>query len=179
MADILRNALNDLIAEYERLRARKEELKEMTDLNSEELKEIEGEIMDKMVEQDMPSVTIKTEGYGVFTYTPQVKTKYSLIGEDRAAAKGVNRFEVLRDNGFDYLIKETVNQNSFNSAISELIGHLKEGESMPEDLAEVVTSYDVSSIGRTKANSKALEKLADKMPGSKYKNLEGLYKANK
>ena len=57
-----------------------------------------------MIDLDMPSVTIDTEGYGTFTYTPQVKTKYSLIGEERAQKDGIDRFEVLRENGFDYLI---------------------------------------------------------------------------
>lgn len=65
----------------------------------------------------------------------------------------------MRENGFDYLIRETVNAQSFNSAITEFISHLDEGEDVPEDLAAIFSSYEDSRVGRTKASKKALEKL--------------------
>ena len=71
--------INDLVAEFERLRARKTELEDETKANNKALQEIQEQIIDEMIDLDMPSVTIDTEGYGTFTYTPQVKTKYSLI----------------------------------------------------------------------------------------------------
>lgn len=151
--------INDLVAEFERLRALKAQLEEDTKANNKALQEIQEKIIDEMIDLDMPSVTIDTEGYGTFTYTPQVKTKYSMIGEERAAKDGIDRFEVLRDNGFDFLIKETVNAQSFNSAITEFISHLDEGEDVPEDLAAIYSSYEDSRVGRTKASKKALEKL--------------------
>ena len=154
-------SLNEMVAEFERLRAVKESLEEQTKENNKALKEIQEQIIDEMIDLDMPSVTIDTEGYGAFTYTPQVKTKYSLIGEERAAKDGIDRFEVLRENGLDYLIKETVNAASFNSAITELISHLGEDEEVPEDLAAIYSSYDDSRVGRTKASKKALEKLKE------------------
>lgn len=152
------NVLNDLAAEFERLRARKEELEEQTKANNKALREIQEKIIDEMIDQDMPSVTIFTEGYGAFTYTPQVKTKYSLVGEEKATAAGFDRFDVLRENGFDFLIRETVNAQSFNSAITEYLGKTPEDE-VPEDMQAIISSYDESKVGRVKASKKALEKL--------------------
>lgn len=151
--------INDLVAEFERLRARKTELEDETKANNKALQEIQEKIIDEMIDLDMPSVTIDTEGYGTFTYTPQVKTKYSLIGEERAQRDGIDRFEVLRENGFDFLIRETVNAQSFNSAITDYISRLDDGEDVPEDLAAIFSSYEDSRVARTKATKKALEKL--------------------
>lgn len=151
--------INDLVAEFERLRALKTQLEEDTKANNKALQEIQEKIIDEMIDLDMPSVTIDTEGYGTFTYTPQVKTKYSLIGEERAQRDGIDRFEVLRENGFDFLIRETVNAQSFNSAITDYISRLDEGEDVPEDLAAIFSSYEDSRVARTKATKKALEKL--------------------
>ena len=151
--------INDLVAEFERLRALKTQLEEDTKANNKALQEIQEKIIDEMIDLDMPSVTIDTEGYGTFTYTPQVKTKYSLIGEERAQRDGIDRFEVLRENGFDFLIRETVNAQSFNSAITDYISRLEEGEDVPEDLAAIFSSYEDSRVARTKATKKALEKL--------------------
>ena len=151
--------INDLVAEFERLRALKMQLEEDTKANNKALQEIQEKIIDEMIDLDMPSVTIDTEGYGTFTYTPQVKTKYSLIGEERAQRDGIDRFEVLRENGFDFLIRETVNAQSFNSAITDYISRLDEGEDVPEDLAAIFSSYEDSRVARTKATKKALEKL--------------------
>lgn len=151
--------INDLVAEFERLRALKMQLEEDTKANNKALQEIQEKIIDEMIDLDMPSVTIDTEGYGTFTYTPQVKTKYSLIGEERAQRDGIDRFEVLRENGFDFLIRETVNAQSFNSAITDYISRLDEGEDVPDDLAAIFSSYEDSRVARTKATKKALEKL--------------------
>lgn len=153
--------LNSMVAEFERLRERKEKLEQETKDNNAALKKIQDKIIEAMVDMDMPSVTIDTEGYGAYTYTPQATTKYSLIGEERAQAAGIDRFRVLRENGFDYLIKEAVNANSFSAAIKDYIGHLGEGDEVPDDLAAVFTAYDDVKIGRTKANKKTLEKLRE------------------
>ena len=155
------NVLNDLVAEFERLRARKEELEEQTKANNQALREIQEKIIDEMIDQDMPSATIFTEGYGAFTYTPQVKTKYNLLGEATAEERGIDRFRVLRENGFGYLIRETVNAQSFNTAITEYIAGMAEGEELPPDIAAVCTSYEDSRIGRVKAGKKSLEKLKE------------------
>ena len=137
------NVLNDLAAEFERLRARKEELEEQTKANNQALREVQEKIIDEMIDQDMPSVTIFTEG---------------LVGEEKATAAGFDRFDVLRENGFDFLIRETVNAQSFNSAITEYLGKTPEDE-VPEDLQAIISSYDESKVGRVKASKKALEKL--------------------
>ena len=153
--------LNEMVAEFEQLRARKEELEDLTKENNKALKDIQEKIIDEMIDLDMPSVTLEVDGYGTYTYTPQVKTKYSLIGEEKAMAADIDRFGVLRENGFDYLIKETVNAQSFNSAITEYISHLGQDEEVPEDLAAIYSTYDDSRVGRTKASKKALEKLKE------------------
>jgi hypothetical protein len=51
-----------------------------------------------------------------------------------------------------------VNAQSFNSAITEYMSKTSEDE-VPEDLQAIISSYDESKVGRTKASKKALEKL--------------------
>lgn len=146
--------LNDLVAEFERLKEEKKSLADLTDQNSEALKKIQERIMDKMVELDMPSATIYTEGYGTYTYSPSVSTIYSLNGEEKAQEEGYDRFQVLRDNGFGYLIYETVNQRSFGAAMREYMANA-DPETLPKDLMAVVSTYDDVKVSRKKAAGSA------------------------
>ena len=75
MAEV-KSALIGLIERYEELRALKDELSEATKEINEEYKKIQEEIVEQMVDDDIPS-----QGYGDYSYSPQTVTHYSFISE--------------------------------------------------------------------------------------------------
>lgn len=140
-----------LIEKYEEIRARKDELAEETKKNNQEFKEIQERIVEQMVEDDIPMM-----GYGNYNYYPQTVTHYSFLSEDKLAENGVtDKFDAIRSAGLDFLIKETINQRSMESAFKEIVEN--EGE-LPEDLQILVSEYEEIKINRRKASGSALKK---------------------
>ncbi len=147
--------LTEMIEEYERLRARKDELKDLTKLNNEELAAITEQITDELVEEDK-----LFEVQGEYKYTLQPKSEWNFVSAEKMAPileemGEDSKFDVLRNNGFDYLITETVNARSMSSDIN---ARLERGEEIPDDLAAILSRYDHNEIGRTKLTKK--QKLA-------------------
>ena len=68
-----------------------------------------------MIDEDIPS-----QGYGDYIYSLQDKVKYSKRGEAYLQERGLDFFEVLREQGLGELIKETVNAGSLQSAMKEI-----------------------------------------------------------
>lgn len=149
MAEV-KSALIGLIERYEELRALKDELSEATKEINEEYKKIQEEIVEQMVDDDIPS-----QGYGDYTYTPQTVTHYSFISEEKLAEAGTDKMEVMRENGFDFLIKETINQRSMESAFKE---RLENDEELPEDVLAIISQYEELKVNRRKVSSSALKK---------------------
>ena len=88
-------------------------------------------------------------------FSLQIKSKFSKRSEEYLAANDLDFFEVLREQGFADLIKETVNASSLQSAMNALVE--QEGE-LPEELAEVINQYDQTDILRRKQTSSAMKK---------------------
>ena len=88
MAEV-KSALIGLIERYEELRALKDELSEATKEINEEYKKIQEEIVEQMVDDDIPS-----QGYGDYSYSPQTVTHYSFISEESLAEKGIDKMAV-------------------------------------------------------------------------------------
>lgn len=103
-----------------------------------------------MIDDDCPRIAA-----GDYTFSLQIKSKYSKRSEEYLAANGLDFFEVLREQGFADLIKETVNAGSLQSAMSALV---EENGELPEELAEVISQYDQTDILRRKQTSSALKK---------------------
>ena len=89
MAEV-KSALIGLIERYEELRALKDELSEATKEINEEYKKIQEEIVEQMVDDDIPS-----QGYGDYSYSPQTVTHYSFISEESLAEKGIDKMEFM------------------------------------------------------------------------------------
>ena len=104
-----------------------------------------------MIDEDIPS-----QGYGDYVYSLQDKVKYSKRGDAQLMEKGLDFFEVLREQGLGDLIKETVNPRSLQSAMKEIADE-NDGE-LPPELDEVVSSYEMTDIARRKSTNKALKK---------------------
>ena len=88
-------------------------------------------------------------------FSLQIKSKYSKRSEEYLAANGLDFFEVLREQGFADLIKETVNAGSLQSAMNALV---EENGELPVELAEVISQFDQTDILRRKQTSSALKK---------------------
>jgi len=103
-----------------------------------------------MVDEEKPDTTV--DG---FKYSLQEKTIYSKIGEDKLMEKGLDFFEVLREEGFGDLIVERVDSRTLNSAMNNLV---EETGELPEGLAECLSIYSQLKVSKRKANTKALSR---------------------
>lgn len=138
----VKSTLIGLIEKYEEFRALKEELSEATKEINEEFKKIQEEIVEQMVEDDVPS-----QGYGDYNYSPQTVTHYSFKSEETLSESKIDKMAVMRENGYDYLIKETINQRSLESAMKEAA---ESENGIPADIAEIISSYDELKVVRRK-----------------------------
>lgn len=142
--------LDDKVRAYKELLDRKDELAEQTKANNKELDAMEQEIAQMMVDEEKPDTTV--DG---FKYSLQEKTIYSKLGEEKLQEKGVEFFEVLREQGFGHLIVEKVDSRTLNSAMNNLVE--EQGE-LPEELAECLSVYSQLKVTKRKANTKALNR---------------------
>lgn len=142
--------LTEMLGQYEELLDKKDQLAKDTKDNNAAIDKLKAEIAEMMIDEDIPS-----QGYGDYVYSLQDKVKYSKRGEAYLQERGLDFFEVLREQGLGELIKETVNAGSLQSAMKE-IAEENDGE-LPPELDEVVSSYEMTDIARRKSTNKALK----------------------
>jgi len=142
--------LDDKVRAYKELLDKKDELAEQMKENNKALDDLEQEIAQQMVDEEKPDTTI-----GGFKYSLQEKTIYSKIGEDKLLEKGLDFFDVLREEGFGDLIVERVDTRTLNSAMNNLV---EETGELPENLAECLNVYSQLKVSKRKANTKALSR---------------------
>ena len=143
--------LTEMLGPYEELLDKKDALDKETKDNNAAIDKLKAEIAEMMIDEDIPS-----QGYGDYVYSLQDKVKYSKRGDAQLMEKGLDFFEVLREQGLGDLIKETVNPRSLQSAMKEIADE-NDGE-LPPELDEVVSSYEMTDIARRKSANKALKK---------------------
>ena len=131
------------IDEYKALLDRKDELKELTSENNEALDKCKKELSDLMIAEETTQVTRNG-----FSYSLALKTFYSKKSEAFFHEKGIDFFDVLRENGLGDLIKETVNSRSLQSTIADIV---EENGEMPESLSECISSYEQYDITKRRA----------------------------
>ena len=137
--------LDDKVRAFKVLLDKKDELAEQTKANNEELKNLEQEIAQQMVDEEKPDTTV--DG---FKYSLQEKTRYSKISEEKLMEKGLVFFDVLREQGFG------VDPRTLDSAMNNLAAE-NDGE-LPEEMAEVLSAYSELKVSKRKANTKALNR---------------------
>ena len=111
--------LTEMLGQYEELLDKKDQLAKDTKDNNAAIDKLKAEIAEMMIDEDIPS-----QGYGDYIYSLQNKVKYSKRGEAYLQERGLDFFEVLREQGLGELIKETVNgveEEVYYSATSGLI----------------------------------------------------------
>ncbi len=156
------SALDQKVREYKALLDRKEELEDATKANNKAIKETEQLVAQMMIDIEKPSTIV--DG---FNYSLKQVTNYSKKSEEKLEVlkqeEGIIFFECLREQRLGDLIKETVNARSLQSAMKALA---ETEEGIPEDLLACLSVYDTIGVGKTKANTKALDR-ANKSQGGK------------
>ena len=143
--------LTEMLGQYEELLDKKDQLAKDTKDNNAAIDKLKAEIAEMMIDEDIPS-----QGYGDYVYSLQDKVKYSKRGEAELQEKGLDFFEVLREQGFGDIIKETVNANTLHSTM-KAVADENDGE-LPPELDEIVSSYEMTDISRRKSTNKALKR---------------------
>ena len=143
--------LTEMLGQYEELLDKKDQLNKDTKDNDAAIDKLKAEIAETMIDEDIPS-----QGYGDYVYSLQDKIKYSKRGEAELQEKGLDFFEVLREQGFGDIIKETVNANTLQSTM-KAVADENDGE-LPPELDEIVSSYEMTDISRRKSTNKALKR---------------------
>lgn len=143
-----KSKLITLIEKYEELRACKEELAEATKDINEELKKVQEEMVEQMVEEDVPS-----QGYGSYNYFPQTVRHYSFKSEELLSAEGKDKMAVMRENGYGFLIKESIAQRSLETVMKEAA---ESEEGIPEEVESILHTYEELKIVRRKSRKGAL-----------------------
>lgn len=143
--------LTEMLAQYEVLLDKKDQLAQDTKDNNAAIDKLKAEIAETMIDEDIPP-----QGYGDYVYSLQDKIKYSKRGEAELQEKGLDFFEVLREQGFGDIIKETVNANTLQSTM-KAVADENDGE-LPPELDEIVSSYEMTDISRRKSTNKALKR---------------------
>lgn len=140
MADqIITAEITELIDRYKALLDRKEELAEETKRNNADVTECRDQLAQAMLEAEVDQV-----GRHGINWRLKPTTKYS-----KRAGKDDELFELLREHGLGDLIKETVNAQTLQGAMSELAS--ENDDELPEEFAEVISVYEYMDISRRKA----------------------------
>lgn len=142
--------LDERVREYQKVLEEKDRLAEATRENNKLKEELEQEICQIMIDEDKPDTTV--DGY---KYSLKQETMYSKLSEDKLMGKGIDFFELLREQGIGDIIVEKVDPRTLNSTCK---GIVEEQGELPEDLADALSIYEKLGILRRKANTKALDR---------------------
>ena len=144
------SVLDDKVREYYKVLVRKDELAAETKENNALKEELEQEICRIMIDEDKPDTTV--DGY---KYSLKQETVYSKLGEDKLIEKGIDFFELLREQGIGDIIVERVDPRTLNSTCKAMVE--EQGE-LPDELAEALNVYEKLGISKRKANTGALDR---------------------
>lgn len=140
MADnpIITAEVTDLIDRFKDLLDTKDRLADETKRNNAEVAQCREQLAQAMIEAELDQV-----GRHGINWRLKHTTKYS-----KKAGKDEELFELLRDHGLGALIKETVNAQTLQGAMSELAE--QNDDELPEEFAEVISVYEYMDISRRK-----------------------------
>ncbi len=140
-----------LIDEYKELLDTKDRLKDETTANNKALDAKRKELSQAMIDAESPKVS-----RGGFLYSLQDKTKYNKIGGCDEDAF----FSALEEHGLGDIIKRTVNAQTLNGAMANLVEE-NDGE-LPEGFGEFINPYQYFDVAKRKETNKAAQKAKKK-----------------
>lgn len=131
--------LMEQLDEYRSLLDQKEQLAQTVKANNLAIEAARDALADSMLESETPQII-----RGGYSYTLTPKTKYS-----KAAGKESELMEALRSAGLGDLIKESVNAQSLQGAMSELAE--ENDDELPEEFEGLVNVFTFNDITRRKS----------------------------
>lgn len=131
------------IDEYKALLDRKDELADLTKANNADVARCREELAQLMIEAETPKIT-----RAGFNYSLQNKVKYS-----KAAGADEELFEALRAADLGDLIKETVNPQTLQGAMTNLAE--ENGGELPEEFNGLVNKYDFFDVSKRRQTGRA------------------------
>lgn len=131
-----------LIDRYQALLDRKDAIKEAETENNSAIEDLRKKLTDAMVEAEMDGVI-----HNGVSWTLKSVTRYSKRG-----GMDEELFEMLRANGLGDIIKETVNAQTLQGAMSELASE-NEGE-LPEEWNDCINTFSYMDVGHRKVTNK-------------------------
>lgn len=145
MADAIITAeITSLIDQFKALLDAKDDLAEQTKRNNTEVIEYLDKLAQAMVDAEIDQV-----GRHGINWKLKPTTKYS-----KKAGKDAELFDLLRDHGLGDLIKETVNAQTLQGAMSEFAK--ENDDELPEEFAEVISVYEYMDISHRKATKSTI-----------------------
>ena len=126
--------LLEKVDELKALLDEKDALKAKTTENNKAVEACKKDLSDMMLAEETTKVT-----RGGVSYSLQEKTRYS-----KKAGHDEELFELLRENGLGDIIKETVNAQTLQGAMSNLAA--ENDDELPEEFAEVINVYEYLDI---------------------------------
>lgn len=144
MAETISNEVLDLIDQFKAALEEKDTLAEATKRNNAEVIEVRDKLAQAMVDAEIDQV-----GRHGINWKLKPTTKYS-----KKAGKDAELFDLLRDNGLGDLIKETVNAQTLQGAMSEFAK--ENDDELPEEFAEVISVYEYMDISHRKATKSTI-----------------------
>ena len=136
------NAILQKIDDYKALLDRKDELAALTKENNVAVENCRNELAELMIAEECTKISRSG-----FTYSLTPKTKYS-----KRAGTDEQLMEMLRAYGLGDIIKETVNANTLQGAMSELAA--ENDDTLPEEWAEVISEYSYMDVSKRKESKK-------------------------
>ncbi len=133
-----------LIDEYKNLLDEKDRLKDETTANNKAIEAKKKELSQAMIDAESPKVSRNG-----FLYSLQDKTKYNKIGGCDEDAF----FDALEGYGLGSIIKRTVNAQTLNGAMAEIV--TENDGNLPDDLAEFINPYQYYDVAKRKETNKA------------------------
>lgn len=144
MSETISNEVLDLIDQFKAALEEKDTLAEATKRNNAEVIEVRDKLAQAMVDAEIDQV-----GRHGINWKLKPTTKYS-----KKAGKDAELFDLLRDNGLGDLIKETVNAQTLQGAMSEFAK--ENDDELPEEFAEVISVYEYMDISHRKATKSTI-----------------------
>jgi len=145
MADAIITAeITSLIDQFKALLDAKDDLAEQTKRNNTEVIEYRDKLAQAMLDAEIDQV-----GRHGINWKLKPTTKYS-----KKAGKDAELFDLLRDHGLGDLIKETVNAQTLQGAMSEFAK--ENDDELLEEFAEVISVYEYMDISHRKATKSTI-----------------------
>lgn len=133
------NHVLELIDRYKEALEVKDTLAEATKRNNEDATALRDQLAQAMIDAEIDQI-----GRHGFNWRLKATTRYSKKG-----GMDEELFSVLRDHGLGGLIRETVNANTLQGAMSEIAR--ENDDELPDEFKEVINVYEYMDISRRKA----------------------------